>query len=187
MTTSTTSADAIEQVRPLSATQARALSRLVTNDADQVRAEIDQYADEQITEATARIKQEWADRSADASSWEDRARTIISRFEASRRRLKREAAEAGVSLQVPSVERYGTSIQARVEDMDRAIKVETDRINAARRTAKTRLRRQELALERSVLEASITAQAQAILDSLPSARDLLALDAASDVRAVTSS
>lgn len=180
MTESTTTQKAVEAVRPLSATQARALAKLVENDAEQVRAEIDEFADAQIADAVERITAEWEATEGSSDAWEDKARRIMSRYESSRLRLIREAKDAGVTLTIPRVgrDRYEDRLSVTVEGLKEAIEQEKERINTARRAAKNRLHRQKLALDRRVLEASITSQAQAVLDSLPSARDLMLADAA---------
>lgn len=176
-TTTDTATEAVEKVRPLSATQTRALSKLVANDADQVRSEINEFAERQKAEATERLRAEWAERQGSASEWEDKARAAMSRFESTRRRLIREAEDAGVSLSMPGVERYGSSLTVKVKDLDRAIKREHATIERARDAALRNLRRHELTLERRVLEASISTEAHAILDALPSARDLMVTEA----------
>lgn len=164
---------AVQNVRPLNATQSRNLEKLVDADFKSVKTEIDDTIRREITAAKARVEEEWKARGTSVSDWTEKADKLVAKQRKARKDLSDEAKAAGVNL-IWSSGRYGENVfSVQVAGLDEALRKAEVEVRERGRDVLNALERAQLQAQRKVLVASITAQAEEILASIPDAKTLL--------------
>lgn len=174
-----TPVEAVKAVRPLGVGQARQLEKLVDNDFNQVKQEIYSQAKEMIEAKTLSLKGEYKAEKLD--QYTEQARVLCEEYNAKVRALKEEARKDSFRLDAPEVSSvikpegrtHGPGISISDDRLQAAIKTATVEINQSEQGALLTLERQRLAAMRRVLIASITTDAEKILNDIPSARELM--------------
>lgn len=179
-------AEAINKVRPLNATQAKALRTLVQQDFDVVERDMHSLYEAEVSAVTARIEAEWKDKGANAPAFEQQAHDLIKSFEDALRALMADASSKGVRLETHlGRDGYGRSnirqyVSAEVEGKDKAIREAVDEVRRNYNRAVNELRRSQTGVERRILVAQVTGDAEGLLQSLPSAQTLMLSSAAAE-------
>lgn len=179
------SQQAIASVRPLNATQARNLEKLVRADFSTLRTEILDFTSKETEAVKEKIKEKYAKKDALTLDWKRKAQELLTQQARDREDLVREAKTKGVTLDF-NVYASNRDVSAKSVNYDDELRDEISKINAKRDQA---LRAHERALNealRKVFIASITATAQDVLSSIPSAKELLAAQAAPKTEQITS-
>lgn len=168
--------EAVERVRPLTATQATALRKLVENDYEALSVEINQFAEEQADAAEERVRADYSDKEAIGGEYVREARALARDYEDKRRALIDRASINGIALSVPDFDRgyRGTpEPDFAVIGLDQAVRNARQVIYRDRNAAQSALQRSKTDSMRTVLQASLTADAEAVLSSMPSAADMM--------------
>lgn len=165
---------ATEALRPLKATEARALKSLVENDFKSLANELRQAAADQKTAAAQRIRADRSVRRDVAESLVKRGLAAAKRYERTREALKKEARDADIDFYMNSVGMSsGYEPTAKPFGVEEAIRQAHAEIDAQLRRALTALERQRLDAQRKIMVAAITKDAEHLLGTLPSASDLM--------------
>jgi hypothetical protein len=161
----------IERVRPLNATQTNNMLKIITGDYEVLRAEVVQFASEEKTR-----REEQAKLDINAEKMERllaEATALVRDFNDQARLLSNLARGEDISLVFPTVLESGIKID------DSRLKAQLNKIandiRAEQSAAITQINKQELAAKRQILRASITGEAEEILNGIPSAAEMFAL------------
>lgn len=184
--------EAINKVRPLNATQAKALRTLVQQDFAVVERDMFALFQAEIAAITERIEAEWADKGANAPAFEQQAHDLIRSFENAMRSLMVEARSKGVvlSTHLERVDGYsrglnlGQYVGSQVDGKDTAVTKAKNEVQRNFERAKNELHRNQTNVERRILVAQVTGDAEGLLNSLPSAQALMLSSAAEEARNV---
>jgi len=160
---------AVEKVRPLNATQTRNLTALVKGDFQVMRSELQQFAAEQKHNKTEEIKAQ-----ASFKRMEEvkaAAIEVCREYQKKMQELSYQAQKDGISLSYTGVasERVSvndSTINAKIQQAHSEIDLEL-------RIALATLERKEIQAQRKILVASITQDAEDILNSIPTAQQLM--------------
>ena len=196
--------EAIRAVRPLNATQAKALRTLVQQDFAVVERDMQTLYEAEIASVKERIEEEWKAKGANAPAFEQQAHDLLgqydadmtrltSSFESAIRALVADARSKGVVL-TSHLERYGSRtssvvsdygryISATVEGKDVATTKAVDEVRRNFNRAVTELQRNQTNVERRILVAQVTGDAEGLLAALPTAQALM-LSAAAEQAAM---
>jgi hypothetical protein len=160
--------------RPLPATQVKNLKAIIETDHEMLRVQIHEFAAEQIQQKTREI--EAAASPIAQREYEERARTLVMDFNRARRALIAEAQDAGLALNISeSEERY---ISVRDDRTKESIARMTRDIERERNTALASLRQSQLEQTRKALKVGVSAAAEAVLTTMPTAQEAMSLAAA---------
>lgn len=162
----------LDPAKPMNATQQRRLEKLVDNDFQALRAEINQMADDLAKAKRYELTKEWNDRGSNADAFVTQAQTLIREHRSVIDALVIEARSKGVELEVPESYRQ-QDIKAKVAGLKDAIKAAEADIEADRSRALNHLERARLTAQKKVLLAGITEEGFKLLEEIPDARTLL--------------
>ena len=161
--------EAVQNVRPLNATQGRNLLAIVKGDFEILELEMRNFSEEKLAEKQKQIRQE--SNAAKQDEFKDKAQKLLEKQRQARLDLVSDARRVGITLSFSNTS-IG-SVEVRDDEMNQ-------KINSAAREAKRELdhalnilRKEQLAAERQVLKATITAQAENILESIPTAQQMM--------------
>lgn len=165
-------AEAIEQARPLTATQAKAALKVIENDYDQLAADIQAAGAERIAAVTEEVQARYRVDGLDlAESWDRKARRLEQKYMQKREALKRDASDVGVRVEAAPIETY-RRVSAKVIGEGREIEAAVAGIRADMAAALAQVRRDRIAAERTVHVATLTAVAEQIVTNIPSAAEM---------------
>jgi len=173
MTTKTTP-DAMEKVRPLSLGASRNLQKLIENDFSALREHLQQYADGLLNQAETKIRKKWAAKGLDVNAFVDRATALERQFEDDKQALIREAGEAGIQLEKKYLNGSRSGWTADASGLKEAVDEAQKTIRRNLTKAISELTIQQKAADRRVLLATVTGEAEGLLQSLPTAAQLMA-------------
>lgn len=165
--------DGVDLSKPLNVTQRRALRDLVENDFLAMKAEINQMADDMAKQRRDELTREWAARGADADQFERRGAELMETYRTAGAALIAEAQAAGVELAMPRIKDSYPSLEAKVTGLHEALREVEQEVEADRRRALNTLERQRLTAQRKVLLTGVTQEALNILDTIPTASQLM--------------
>lgn len=172
--------EAINKVRPLNATQAKALRTLVQQDFEVVERDMHALYRAEDAAVRERIMDEFKDKGMDADAFVTDAMELITSFEEALRRLAEEGRKKGVALSTHVNRGYSIRqhVKAETAGRDEAINkaVQETRRNYDR--ALNELHRNQTNVERRILVAQVTGDAEGLLNSLPTASALMLSSAA---------
>lgn len=162
---------AVQNVRPLNATQSRNLKDLVENDFHTLMLEIQEISAENLRTQLEELGKSTTE--AAQKKFESKAEKLIQKYQNDRLKLIQEAREQNMTLAMPTIDqmRHGITVtdevfQKRKRELELDSKREMDAIMLV-------LRRKKNEAMRKVMIASITSQAEDILASIPSAREFM--------------
>jgi len=168
-----TAKQAMEDQRPLNATQGRNLQRIVKNDFERLKAELELFRVEERTRREQEIRENYRTSRESRTTLENEIRVLNRQYRAEAERLRGRAREMGLTvnqgLTAPSEvvvfgeERLNQDIQAMYREVN-------GDVNTALRTAEAKF----YEAERLVLMATITTQAEKILSGIPTSQQLMA-------------
>jgi hypothetical protein len=173
MTTKTTP-DVMEKVRPLSLGASRNLQKLIDNDFSALREHLEQYASNLLEQAETKIRKKWAAKGLDVNAFVDRATALVREFEDAQQALIREALVAGIQLEKKYHNGSRNGWTADAFGLKEAVAAEQKVIRTNHSKAISELTIQHKGAERRVLLASVTGEAEDLLQSLPTAAQLMA-------------
>jgi hypothetical protein len=159
-----------DTTHPLSLGASRNLQKLIENDFSTLSEHLAQYATDRLTEAEEKVKAKWATKGIDINSFVDRATELDRKHEDAKRALIREASEAGIQLEKSNYAGW----HADSAGLKEAVKAAQKTIRANQAKAVSELTIQQKAAERRVLLATVTGEAEGLLQSLPTAAQLMA-------------
>lgn len=162
----------VDRVRPLSATAARSLTKLVENDFEMLRSEMNEYQSEQVE---AKVREMRA--GADPEMMERAQRQgddIVDAFRRQRRELIDQARQRGLTVTMPDLgTRYGeNAVTVKDDDLEKRVSSYRRQADREFKPLLRKSERMELEAKRRVLLASITSEAEEILKDIPSAREM---------------
>lgn len=170
--TGTTKADeAVKKVRPLSVSAANALTKLVENDYQILRAEMEQFHQEQVANAIREMRGEASDENKKIVL--DKAHKLLAKYRADCSKLQKEASDKNIKLTLPSLQNYAGTPSATDETLEHRVRQYQNQKESEFKTLMLSVRRQELEAKRRVLIASITTEAEDILASIPTAKEVM--------------
>lgn len=161
-----------DTTHPLSLGASRNLQKLIENDFSTLSAHLSQYAADRLTEAEEKVKTKWATKGVDINSLVDRATELNRKHEDAKRALIRQASEAGIQLEEPRFS--GQPWTATSPGLKEAVAAAQKPIRVNHSKAISELTIQQKAAERRVLLATVTGEATDLLQSLPTAAQLMA-------------
>lgn len=162
---------AMDLMKPLNASQRKALKDLVENDFLALKAEINQFADDMAAQRRTEINKEWAAKGADKTTFYAKGQELMAAYRNGADKLVMEARTAGVEFTMPAI---GTrEMEAKVPGLQTALKAAEAEVDVDRRRALNTLERARLTAQRKVLMTGVTEEALAILDTIPNAHALM--------------
>lgn len=171
-----TDIEPLDTSRPLNASQRKALKDLVDNDFQALKSEIQQFATDMARQRRDELRAEWAERGADPSSFIERAEALAQEYRVAADALRLEARQAGIDLDMPTL--YQDKIKARTDGLVEAIREAEQEIKADQVRALNTLERARLTAQRKVLMSGVDQEALSILETIPTAHDLMVQAAA---------
>lgn len=175
--TSSTSATVIPETvsRPLSATAARSLSKLIDNDFALLGQEIQTQAEAYVAAEKKKASDSFDRKTESVQAFEARYTKLANTFLNAANALEQEARMAGLEMELPYEVRNGRHGKVKVcnPGLDRAISAAESAARLKTRQAGLLLERNRLSVQRKVLLASVTSDAEALLTEIPSARELM--------------
>lgn len=166
-----TDMEPLDPSRPLNASQRKALKDLVDNDFLALRSEIQQFATDMARQRRDELRTEWADRGADPASFITRAEALAQEYRVAADALRLEARRSGIDLDMPTL--YQDKIKARTDGLAEAIREAEQEIKADQVRALNTLERARLTAQRKVLMSGVDQEALSILETIPTAHDLM--------------
>lgn len=163
--------EAVQRVRPLSAAAARNLMKLVENDFTTLQLELSEFFETQMRTEEAEIRSEAVDQIADLNS---AAMGIVREFEDKMQALRTRATREGFTMRAPSVQGQNQERMVKSDAVEAKVAAMRARLNNEHRAAVAAMKRKQNQLERRVLLASITTEVEAVLNDMPTARELMA-------------
>lgn len=160
------SAAAVENARPLNATQTRNLQKILEGDFAKLRSMIRQHSMEK--QATAEQELRAASSSTDRDKFRQKYEKVLTKHREELEKLRVEAGGHGWNItgNAGSIQVNDTSLAERIQASQKQIKLEEQ-------IAMEMLAQQHTDSERVVLLASITGQAENVLTSIPTAEQLM--------------
>lgn len=158
--------------KPLSVSERRVLERLVDNDFATLRAEMQQFANDEKANRLAAVDAEWAERVNEAKRYEERVSRTIREAQAQLAGLVTEAGGKGIDLTIPEIERYGSTKAAVRGLADERSRVAGE-VDRDLQRAMLTLKRQRLTAQRTILMNGVTPEAAGLLDGIPTAQALM--------------
>lgn len=162
----------VDKARPLSPSASTALRKLIDNDFENLRTQIVEFAAEIEEQYVTEVNEKWAERDKDREKIEALGRKAISDYQATRESLYRMGRDSGIHLSLPEFG-YSKRAEATLLGKEEAIKAAHKKATRERDKAFTIAERARLTAQRQVLLATVTAEAEALLTSIPSAKDLI--------------
>lgn len=159
-----------DTTHPLSLGASRNLQKLIENDFSTLSAHLAQYAADRLAEAEEKVKAKWAIKGVDINSFVDRGTELDRKYEDAKRALVREARETGIQLEKTNYSGW----TADASGLKAAVTAAQKTIRANHSKAISELTIQQKAAERRVLLATVTGEAEGLLQSLPTAAQLMA-------------
>jgi hypothetical protein len=163
--------EVVQRVRPLSAAAARNLMKLVENDFMTLQLELAEFFDNQTRTEEAEIRSEAVDQIAALNT---SAMDIVREFEDKMRALQTRATREGFTMRAPSVTGQSRENMVKSDAVEAKVSAMRNRLNNEHRAALAAMKRKQNQLERRVLLASITTEVEAVLNDMPTARELMA-------------
>lgn len=161
-----------DATHPLSLGASRNLQKLIENDFSTLSAHLAQYAADRLAEAEEKVKAKWAIKGVDINSFVDRGTELDRKYEDAKRALIRQASEAGIQLEKSRFDSRPWTADA--SGLKAAVTAAQKTIRANHSKAISELTIQQKAAERRVLLATVTGEAEGLLQSLPTAAQLMA-------------
>ena len=170
----TTKTETLEKVRPLSLGASRNLQKLIENDFSALREHLEQYANDRLVKAKDEVKKSWAAKGLDINAFVDRATALERQFEDDKQALIREAGEAGIQLEKKYLNGSRSGWTADASGLKEAVDEAQKTIRRNLTKAISELTIQQKAADRRVLLATVTGEAEGLLQPLPTAAQLMA-------------
>lgn len=174
----------LDLAKPLTKSEAT-LTQLVNNDFDRLATDMRQLAADQQAERAEVITKEWEAKKDKSEFYRTKGLAIIDNYRTARDALVEKARTDGITLQLPSM---AVDVQAKLEGKDTALREARTQIDLHLQRAQMALTRQKLTVQRQILLATVTPEAQKVLDVVPTAQSLMlhAAQEEADRKAVTS-
>lgn len=163
--------EVVQRVRPLSAAAARNLMKLVENDFMTLQLELAEFFDNQMRTEETEIRSEAVDQIATLG---ESAMSIVREFEDKMRALQNRATREGFTMRAPSITGQSRENMIKNDAVEAKVAAMRNRLNNEHRVAIAAMKRKQNQLERRVLLASITTEVEAVLNDMPTARELMA-------------
>lgn len=165
--------ETVERVRPLTATAARNLSKLIDNDFNAMTAEMRLLANDEQERRVKEVEETFAATEAVVRQFEDRFADLMKDFRNGIESLRREARDADLRVGVETYYLDRIEMNFSMVEKERAVAKVRAEVTSALNTALVAAERSRLDAQRKVLIASVTSDAEALLSSIPSAKDLM--------------
>jgi hypothetical protein len=155
----------------LSASERKSLEQLVNNDFAGLKAQIKQFASEVLTERQDAVRSEWADKTKQVETWTTKWSRYAERINSDVAKMRGDALAAGVELGIASL---AVSVTVKVVGLQEALNEVARECQADLERALLTLERQRLSAQRTVLMSGIGPEGLTLLNSIPSAQELMA-------------
>lgn len=157
--------------KPLTAGEAKALSEIIDNDFNALRADMRAMASDKQRERLEAVAAEWDAKGDRKDEFKESADRMVRGHMSAMSNLVAEAKVAGVELDPPGFSRFESRVI--ITGRDAAIREAKAEIDMDLRRAEIALERQRLAAQRTVILARVTKKAQEVLDQIPDAKTLM--------------
>jgi hypothetical protein len=157
----------------LSASERSALTRLVDNDYAALAADLRSLAAQAQENDLAQLKLDWADRREQAQTWVGKVNALREQITKEIETMKKEAVAAGIELRFPYASRDHLTVEAATAGYDKAVSEAKNRNRRLLDAALLKLERERLRAQRRILLSAVTPQAAEILETIPSAQQML--------------
>jgi hypothetical protein len=156
----------------LSASERKSLEQLVNNDFAGLKAQIKQFASDVLAERQEAVRAEWADRTKQIETWATKWARYAERINSDIAKMRGDALAQGVEIaQLPTL---SVNVTPKVIGLQEALTEVARECQSDLERALLTLERQRLTAQRTVLMAGISTEGLTLLNTIPSAKDLMA-------------
>jgi hypothetical protein len=158
----------------LNASERAALTRLVDNDYAALQADLRSLAAATLENDLKQLELDWQDRRRQSQKWQAEIARMNRRFMKKREALRVNAGEQGIEISYSHRDSNNLGATVKTSGYDKAV---TDAKNQNKRlldTALLKLERERLRAQRRILLSAVSSAAAVILETIPSAEQMLA-------------
>jgi hypothetical protein len=157
----------------LNASERSALTRLVDNDYAALRADLQSLAAATLGNDLKQLELDWEDRRQKSARWLQQLSQASDKFMKKREDLRALAAADGIEITFAHTSRDHLRAEARTAGYDKAVADARQRNKRLLDTALLKLERERLRAQRRILLSAVSGAAAEILETIPSAEQML--------------
>jgi len=158
--------------KPMPAAERSVVKQLIDNEFGTLKQQMRELAADTLRGNLEQVEADWKDRRAAAHAYETEYKKILRKAEAKIESLKAKGKAAGVTVKANEIRRY-MGVHLEFEGYEKAKKAAQDENKTALDRALMTLERQRLAAQQKVLMAGLSQSAADLLNSVPTASELM--------------
>lgn len=158
----------------LNAGERAALTRLVDNDYAALQADLRSLAAATLDNDLKQLELDWQDRRKKAQTWLSQISSMNEKFQKKREILRIRAAEQGIEITYSHRDNQYLRAEAKTAGYDKAVAEAKNQNKRLLDTALLKLERERLRAQRRILLSAVSSAAAVILETIPSAEQMLA-------------